>query len=127
MEELKVKQVIVMRADLNMRKGKMIAQGSHAAMMHLLELFKAGWTVNDLDPMEKQWFLGNFRKICLQVNSEEELLKIYDAAKFKGLRVHRVDDQGLTEFHGVKTLTCIAIGPNLDSEIDEITGNLKLL
>lgn len=31
----KTKQVIVMRTDLNMRKGKMIAQGSHASIAFL--------------------------------------------------------------------------------------------
>lgn len=31
------KQVIVMRKDLNMRKGKMIAQGAHASMKVLLD------------------------------------------------------------------------------------------
>lgn len=31
------KQVIVMRKDLGMRKGKMIAQGAHAAMKALLD------------------------------------------------------------------------------------------
>src|SRR5271157_6246907 len=31
-----VKQVIVMRKDLNMRKGKMIAQGAHASMKAIL-------------------------------------------------------------------------------------------
>ena len=31
-----IKQVIVMRRDLNMRKGKMVAQGAHASMAVLL-------------------------------------------------------------------------------------------
>ena len=33
----RAKQVIVMRKDLNMRKGKMIAQGAHASMKVLLD------------------------------------------------------------------------------------------
>jgi peptidyl-tRNA hydrolase len=32
-----VKQLIVMRTDLNMRKGKMIAQGAHASIMWTLD------------------------------------------------------------------------------------------
>ena len=35
-----IKQVIVMRTDLNMRKGKMIAQGAHASMKVLLDRIK---------------------------------------------------------------------------------------
>lgn len=30
-----VKQVIIIRTDLNMRKGKMIAQGAHASVNYL--------------------------------------------------------------------------------------------
>ena len=33
------KQTIVLRKDLNMRKGKMIAQGAHASMRAILMLF----------------------------------------------------------------------------------------
>ena len=46
-----IKQVIVIRKDLNMRKGKMVAQGAHAAMMFLLGLtqsFSAGSTETNL-------------------------------------------------------------------------------
>lgn len=39
MKPRNVKQVIVMRKDLNMRKGKMIAQGAHASVDALLSLF----------------------------------------------------------------------------------------
>jgi PTH2 family peptidyl-tRNA hydrolase len=43
------------------------------------------------------------------------------------LPVVLIEDAGLTMFNGVKTKTCLAIGPAKDSEIDEITGSLKLL
>ena len=36
--EVRPKQVIVIRKDLNMRKGKMIAQGSHASGKEFLDL-----------------------------------------------------------------------------------------
>jgi PTH2 family peptidyl-tRNA hydrolase len=36
------KQVIVMRKALNMRKGKMIAQGAHASMKVILNLMDGG-------------------------------------------------------------------------------------
>jgi PTH2 family peptidyl-tRNA hydrolase len=121
-----VKQTIIMRKDLNMRKGKLVAQGSHASMAILLDYMKSGKTVNDFDDCEKEWYLGNFRKICLYVNSEQELLDVYEKAKAKGLRTSKIIDSGLTEFNNVPTLTCIAIGPNYDDEIDTITGTLPL-
>lgn len=129
----KSKQVIVMRTDLNMRKGKMIAQGSHASMKTILNLMQ------DL-PSEKEttlhygdheamsdWLNGQFTKVCVQVKSEAELQEIYDKAKQAGLICSLITDAGHTEFGGVPTKTCCAIGPNWSSEIDPITSHLSLL
>lgn len=123
---MSAKQVIVVRRELKMRRGKEIAQGSHACMKDLLAKFVAGKTIADLDAAEQQYYLGIFIKICVSVNSEAELLAIYDAAKAAGLRVHLIEDNGLTEFHGVFTKTCLAIGPHFDEEIDPITRHLPL-
>ena len=38
-----------------------------------------------------------------------------------------VIDEGITMFNGVKTFTCIGIGPYYSEEIDKFTGSLKLL
>jgi PTH2 family peptidyl-tRNA hydrolase len=118
-----VKQVIVIRKDLKMRRGKEIAQGSHASIKWLAEKAVKGskFTVD-----EKAWLEGSFTKICLQVNSEEELLDVYQRALAAGLTAKLITDAGRTEFDGVPTRTCIAIGPNKAQEIDKITGNLKL-
>lgn len=135
------KQVIVMRKDLNMRKGKMIAQGAHASMKVLLDNMILNTTLTSptdstqinylvlwLDnPSLKDWIEGKFTKICLCVDSEEELNEIYEKAKSKGLKCAMIVDAGLTEFNGVPTKTCCAIGPEWSNEIDEITGHLKLL
>lgn len=120
------KQVVVIRKDLNMRKGKLVAQGSHACMADLLQKWLAGVKKEDLNEAEREYYLVHFRKICLYVNSEEELDAIYANAKLAGLIVHMIVDSGLTEFKGVKTKTCLAIGPNADAEIDKITGHLPL-
>ena len=70
------KQVIVMRKDLGMRKGKMIAQGAHAAMAVLLEHARASETelVIPLDGPAHQWLVsGRFTKVCVSVDSEAAL------------------------------------------------------
>jgi PTH2 family peptidyl-tRNA hydrolase len=126
------KQVIVMRNDLNMRKGKMIAQGSHAAMMFLVEsLLAASHDPSGsfrLDANAWQWLAsGRMSKICVRVDSEAELLEVAAKAEAAGLTVHVITDAGLTEFGGVPTRTCAAIGPAEASRIDPITGHLKLL
>lgn len=128
-----IKQVIVMRTDLNMRKGKMIAQGAHASMIFMTNKLKDLDNPDNhkrtvvLSEVEKSWIDGSFKKICVSVGSEEELLHIYELALNKGLAAHKVIDSGLTEFKCQPTLTCVAIGPDFADLIDSVTGELKLL
>lgn len=135
MEEIKriSKQVIVMRKDINMRKGKMVAQGSHASLKAVLDLMvhKDEKSILHLGQPGyeaiKDWIEGQFTKICVSVNSEAELLEVYNKAKEKGLICSLITDAGLTEFNGVSTITCCAIGPAWSNEVDAITGHLSLL
>lgn len=125
------KQIIIIRKDLNMRKGKMVAQGAHASMKALLDVFEYGdksmrLNYEDLEDV-RDWLDGRFTKICVSVNSEEELVNIYEQAKAKGLICSLITDAGLTEFNNVPTKTCAAIGPCWSDEVDEITGKLPLL
>jgi PTH2 family peptidyl-tRNA hydrolase len=126
-----IKQVIVMRKDLNCRKGKLISQGSHSSLSFLTrssEIDGDTLSVKLKNPEEvQQWLQEGFTKICVSVDSESELDAVYQAAIDADLNVHMIVDSGLTEFHGVKTKTCLAIGPNKNEEINKITGHLKLL
>jgi PTH2 family peptidyl-tRNA hydrolase len=130
------KQIIVVRKDLNMRKGKMVAQGAHASLAAILNnsdkstsgeirILLEGGEKNDA--ALKDWLLGRFTKICVYVNSEEELLAVYQQAEDKGLLCALITDAGLTEFNNVPTKTCCAIGPAWSDELEEITGKLPLL
>lgn len=114
-----MKQIIVMRKDLGMRKGKMIAQGAHASLKATLE--------NLEHPKVKEWLSGKFTKICVSVDSEQELFDVYNNAVQNGLIAALIIDAGLTEFDGVPTFTCIAVGPATTEELEPITGHLKLL
>jgi PTH2 family peptidyl-tRNA hydrolase len=130
----KPKQIIVMRKDLNMRKGKMVAQGAHASMAVLLNLgipvtgngpkylhVSLNWPALD------EWLEGAFTKVCVSVDSEQELLEIVRKAGEAGLLHSLITDSGLTEFGGVPTNTCAAIGPAYPDQLEPITGHLKLL
>ena len=129
----KTKQVIVMRKDLNMRKGKMVAQGAHASLGAILkyqkmlidpaQMFKAielSWAIND-------WLNNSFTKICVYVEDEDELMAVYERAKQFGVLTVLIEDNGQTEFKGVKTATCVAVGPGYIEDIDNITKGLPLL
>lgn len=137
------KQVIVMRKDLNMRKGKMIAQGAHASIGAFLK-FGVNKTFELLEPFETNqsgiefhiealkdgslynWFYSGQTKITVGVESEEELMEIYNKIP-DFIPAYLVTDLGNTEFKGVPTVTCFAFGP-IDSEYaDKFTGHLKLL
>lgn len=128
-----IKQVIVVRKDLNMNKGKMLAQASHASMSFMSRKIGLFSSKDDeeypiyLKPIEVEWLKGSFAKICLQVSSEEELQDIYDKSLAAGLVVHMIVDSGKTYFKGIPTKTCLAIGPDLSEKIDPITSHLKLI
>ena len=129
-----VKQAIVIRKDLKMRRGKEIAQGAHASIAWLTRRLQVPASGSVLDTLreahlshtELEWIDGLFTKVCLQVGSEAELMDIYERAVFAGVEASLITDAGLTEFGGVPTRTCIAIGPDLAERIDGITSHLKL-
>jgi PTH2 family peptidyl-tRNA hydrolase len=125
------KQVIVMRKDLGMRKGKMIAQGAHASLKVVLDAGApdpdgAGFTIA-LDPALSAWLGGRFTKICVSVDSEAALDAIVARARAAGVRCALIVDAGHTEFHGIPTRTCCAVGPAWSDAVDAITGELPLL
>lgn len=79
-----------------------------------------------VSPVELGWINGIFTKICLKVDTEEQLLEIHAKALESGVASHLITDRGLTEFKGVPTNTCLAIGPDMSEKIDEITKDLEL-
>lgn len=140
-----IKQVIILRTKypdgkggfFKPRTGKLIAQSAHASMKvffdrisNIEEAFKDTniYSANVvLTDKMKEWVEGSFKKIVVGIDTEEELIKIYKEAKEKGIPCSMIEDNGLTEFKGVKTKTAVAIGPDLSEKIDLITGDLKLL
>lgn len=127
-----IKQVIVMRKNYpdgkggfrNLRTGKLIAQGSHASMAFITRRIQ---NKEELTSVQKEWLENSFVKICVYVDSEEELLDIQEKAKINNVECHLVTDKGLTEFGGVATNTCLALGPDKSEILDPLTGHLKLL
>lgn len=114
-----MKQAIILRTDLKMEKGKMVAQGAHAAVECAEKVRKA-----DKELFE-QWINEGMKKIALKVDSEDELVKIFEKAKRK-TRACLIRDAGKTQIpSGSKT--AVGIGPDKDEVIDEIIKELKLL
>lgn len=139
-KQRKVKQVIVYRKDLikNHRIGKFGAQCCHASLGALLKMFNKTKYPDDRtkycvefedDSILDKWLNGIFTKVVLYVDNEEELIKLYEDVTNgnKDIPCVLIEDNGLTEFHGVKTKTCVGIGPFWSDEIDVFTSKLKLL
>ncbi|MBO0676749.1 aminoacyl-tRNA hydrolase [Mycolicibacterium sp. S2-37] len=136
-----MKQIIVMRADLKnsaghkVRSGKLMAQAAHASMGAVLPYTRAWFGAIDTGAYVEfvvnkgkvnEWLADSFTKIVVSVGSEEELLEVHRKAKVAGLIACLITDNGTTEFGGVPTNTCCAIGPDTDEALSPITGALKL-
>lgn len=129
------KQVLVVRKDLKMRKGKIAAQCAHASMKVLLDAMDrtdtARGTRRVLETEEgtalHRWLQGRFTKVCVYVESEEALLEVAAKAEAEGVRAALITDSGRTEFGGVPTRTVVAVGPDWRDRVDAVTGHLKLL
>lgn len=135
------KQVIVVRRDLKMRKGKIAAQSGHACVEAVLMALakedrlsdvrvEDGWvqladTGRDATPLS-EWFARGVAKICVYVDSEEALLDLAKQGEDAGFCEALIQDAGHTEFHGEPTYTCLAFEPLYPEQIDPITGELPL-
>lgn len=137
----KAKQMIVVRRDLKMRKGKIAAQAGHACVEAVLMALAKEERLNDVRvqdgwatvlPGEKgtspltDWFQYGVAKICVYVDGEAALLELAQKAREMGVLCALIQDAGMTEFHGEPTYTCLALEPLEADRADEITGGLPL-
>jgi PTH2 family peptidyl-tRNA hydrolase len=120
MQPDKPKQIICIRRDLHMRRGKEIAQGCHASQL------ATEMAAQMNSPAYQEWMEGAFTKICVVVQSETELVALAKQAEEAGLPHGLIMDSGRTEFGGVPTRTALGIGPAYNRDLEPITGNLKL-
>jgi len=134
-----IKQVIVLRTKYpgkdgkptKIRNGKLAAMAAHSSLAVFLnrKFPILGWFGILLIPLNYnmiRWVTGSFAKIVVYVESEKELIDVYEKALGAGLPAAIIKDSGRTEFRGVATVTAVAIGPDLSSKIDPVTGKLPL-
>ncbi|KAK0741723.1 peptidyl-tRNA hydrolase PTH2-domain-containing protein [Apiosordaria backusii] len=122
------KLVLVVRTDLGMTKGKIAAQAGHATLACYKTLSRAAAK----DPngraaqILKAWERRGQAKIAVQVKSEEELLLLQGTARSLGITAEVIADAGRTQIES-GSLTVLGVGPAPKSEVDGVTGGLKLL
>jgi len=114
---MEYKQVIIVRQDLKLSKGKLAAQASHASVEAVLKSHK--------DDTAK-WRNQGMKKSVLKVKDEKELLSYKQKAEDAGLVIALITDAGRTHL-APGTITCLGIGPDKAEKIDTVTGQLKLV
>jgi len=114
---MEFKQVILIRSDLKLPKGKMAAQCAHASVEAALKA--------DEDILKK-WRQQGQGKIVLKVENEQELISYFQKAKDMDLACSLITDAGKTVI-APGTKTAVAIGPDDTEKIDSLTGSLKLV
>jgi PTH2 family peptidyl-tRNA hydrolase len=114
-----MKQVILVRTDLKMRKGKLSGQVAHASI-------GAARTVPDIEV--ENWIDNHDqRKIILKVSSLEEMRKYKQKCVESGLNcVYEVINKGDNQIP-LDEVTCLGVGPVDDEMLNEIFKDLKLL
>ena len=128
----------MVRKDLNMGRGKTASQVAHASMKVFFDRMIYSHpgsedTQNDqmyscnFTPEMRYWVDNSFTKICVGVDSEEKIIHLHAQAEMDGIPCALITDKGVTQFRGVPTVTCLAIGPADSDKIDSITGDLHLL
>ena len=114
------KQVIVVRTDIKMSKGKIAAQAGHAAVS------ASEYARKNRPEWWNPWIREGQCKIAVKVKSEQELLELERKARNEGLPAALIVDRGLTELPP-ETITCLGIGPAPSDKVEIITGKLSLL
>jgi len=111
------KQVILVREDLKLPKGKMVVQGAHASSSALIKSHK-----DDI----RKWQGEGMKKVVLKVKDLDELLKYKESADDLGLVTALIQDAGRTVV-SPGTITCLGIGPDKEEKIDKVSGKLKMV
>lgn len=114
---MRYKQVILVRQDLKLPKGKLAVQVAHASLDVASK--------SDKKLVEK-WKAQGGKKVVLKVADEKELIKYMSMAENEGLKVALIKDAGHTVLEP-GTITCLGVGPDLEEKIDKITGKLKMI
>ncbi len=107
-----------------MSVGKMISQAGHAFLGAFLQTKNLEiLNLYHIDFPEKPG-----TKICLRIESLDQLLLVEQQVKEAGLSFFRVVDSGCKNFFdGNPTITALGIGPVTKDKIKHITSRFKLI
>ncbi len=115
-----IKMVIGVRKDLDMGKGKIAAQSSHAAVNCAM------WAMKHNKKVFRQWESQGQKKIVIRLNDEKDLMRLKGESEILGLNTSLISDAGFTQVDP-GSITCIGIGPASSDVLDKVTAKYSLL
>jgi len=112
------KLCILVRSDLKMSKGKVLAQVSHSVVDATIKSYTNS-------PNFFKWKQNGEKIVILKVPNEKTLISIMNIAERKDINCGYTMDAGLTEVPE-GSITVGFVGPDYDDKIEKLTGQLKL-
>lgn len=109
-----LKQVIVVREDLDLPLGKLASQVAHASLEAALQ---AGKT-------RDEWRDAGAKKIVVRCGDDTTLRELKDRCVELGLPCYLVRDAGHTVVEP-GTLTALGVGPGSENRVNRVTGGLE--
>lgn len=122
-----VKQVIVVRKDLKMRRSQLAAIVSHASSKFLTENNESnrGDELHvKLSKQEAEWLQESSMPIVLGANSQDALNDLILRAELLNINVN-TSMKRPTKPGDEEVLLCASFGPDEEEIINQVTGNLK--
>jgi len=114
-----IKQVIAVRKDLKLTKGKMSAQVAHASV----EAYRLA--KDQHSQITKIWTATGAKKVVVYVEDKTDLINLMGKLPSE-IPSKVIIDSGRTHLEP-GTMTCIGIGPYHEDQLDKYTGALKLV
>lgn len=124
-----IKQIILLRRDMKLRRAEAAALASKASMCFILEgdeSDQSGSVKVTLSGIEAEWMLGSSTRIILGVSSEETMRKLLLKAELQGVSTYEITGSSSGKVDEGIQLIAAALGPDDSDKLDLITGNLKL-
>ena len=112
------KMCILVRDDLKMSKGKVLAQVSHSMVDATVKAYTGS-------QIFFKWRADGEKIVILKVPNDKTLMYIMNIAERKGVNCGYTADAGLTEVQ-CGTITVGYVGPDYEDKIEKLTGQLKL-
>ena len=121
-----LKQAIIVRKDLNLKRKELISQATKASIKFIIEnneSERGGQLLINLSSDETAWLTGSFSQDILFVETKDQLDDIMFRAEILGIEAYSV----FSKNDGEAEASCVALGPDESDVINKLIHGLKPL